>query len=167
MQLYERHPSLTSAMVSLVKYEYGFGGKPTYISPQFLEVQTPTWGWQDRTTWEGTEEEMAILVQVRRYVAATFSHNIHDHLTEALAPQLIKLTDGNPLLVTSLAGLMMGNQRLHIACLLLCDGPVLTEAAMQQALVMDTEDFISAVLLALEKKQNFLATLEQLNMKVE
>jgi len=43
----------------------------------------------------------------------------------------------------------------------------MTEAAMQQALVMDTEDFISAVLLALEKKQSFLATLEQLNMKVE
>jgi hypothetical protein len=163
-------PVITSAVTQdkalerLVVYELGYGGSPTRVEPTVVEVDTQVLGCQDRTVWEGSVEEMQPLVEICAWVAHTYTEEVHAALANSLAPKLMEVTHGNPFLVANISGLLIGKARLQTACLLWCDGPDLAEEAVTKSQLLRLEDLVAVVLLAKERKQNFLETYHQLGL---
>lgn len=130
---HEREQTRDEALHHMVEFEYGYGGHPVQITPTLVEVHTQILACHDRVVWEGSVDEMAPLVEVSQYFAATFTKNVNDALAEVLAPKLLEITKGNPLLVTGLAGMFVGKARLKTVCILWCDGLDLTAEAVTKA----------------------------------
>ena len=160
-----RQQTLDAALNHLVEFEYGYGGLPVRVEPTVVEVHTRVLNCSDRTVWTGTEAEMAPLVEVSSYVAATCTKEINNALAEAVAPKLLELKNGFPFLVSGLAGMFSGKARLRTACLLWCDGPALTDAAVALAQRLPLSDLVSTVVLARECKQSFVQTCAQLGVE--
>ena len=58
----ERDQTVADSVVSLVKYELGFGGHPTEVTDTMVTTRTNVFGRYDVTTFTGTKEEMRPLV---------------------------------------------------------------------------------------------------------
>lgn len=157
--------TLNQAMVSLLAYEYGYGGFPVRVEPELVEVHTRVFNCLDRTVWVGPAAEIAPLMEVSRYVAVTFTKPVTDALAEAVAPKLLDVTEGSPLLVAGLAGMFTGAVRLRAACLLWCDGPKFSAESVDRAKRLSMEDFVSVAVLAKESGQSFLQTCTQLGVE--
>lgn len=59
----EKQQTSGKAVVSLIRYELGYGGSITDVTSTRIEVRTSMMGRYDITTWEGSEEEMEPLLR--------------------------------------------------------------------------------------------------------
>ena len=154
--------SLDEALVSMLKFEYGYGGRPTVIRPTRVATFTTVLNCRDRTVWEGSEEEMRPLVLVSRAFLDTLHPEVNHVLAETLAPKLHEASGGNAFLVSGLAPLFAGGARLRMLCLLLCSD--FSDAAVARAKSMDIEDVVPVVTLAHETGRTFSEVCEELGV---
>lgn len=99
------------AMSSLIIYEIGYGGKVKSVTPVAVCVVTTIMGCVDHTLFEGTEKEMAILVE-----AAVLSVKIDSEFAtsnrvykNAVEESLISNAAGSPFVLTFGRGLLSGS----------------------------------------------------------
>lgn len=113
---------LENALETLLKFELGFGGKVTAASKTSLEVTTPVLAKIDRTVFLGTEEEMDPLLQV---IGTYFGvqKQVGDQVTDTIGSHLVKITKGNPFLITNLFPIERGTSltKMALVCLLTND----------------------------------------------
>ncbi|MBY0359850.1 MAG: hypothetical protein K2W82_17740 [Candidatus Obscuribacterales bacterium] len=102
--------SPVDALASLCLSELGYGGQVTLLTPTKIEVQTQITSYIDRTVFEGSVEDMQMLVQAA--TAAAFMLAKHrDKLVEGAAQALEQMPEtcrGVALVVTNVAPLFLG-----------------------------------------------------------
>jgi hypothetical protein len=133
--------SIQDALNSLVKYELGYGGRVANIFEvgENIQIKTVTQvlACIDTTWFEGSREEMLPLVTA----CHLWSQVVQKGTPEGLIDQLMKVTEGNPMLLTMTAPLLIGGSRVKGISLLamgateeeltyLCDQPMGTEDMM-------------------------------------
>lgn len=107
-----------SALHSLVLNELGFGGQILELEPTRVTVQTRILHCTDVTIFEGSEEEMALLVQVAiNYLAIMGGGNQEVWLNRAATIATRAPLNGNPLLVSMVAPILLGQVPTTLAFL--------------------------------------------------
>lgn len=100
-----RYADIGEAIMSLCKYELGYGGQVTHLSNEKIEVATKILHCKDRTVYSGTLEEMKDLV-----VSVLLWHQAEMKVSAEEWWKLVSdVSNGVPLLVTMSAGILKGN----------------------------------------------------------
>jgi hypothetical protein len=109
----EVFPSITNprtvpnALEMLVIHEIGFGGKITFAEKDRVVIKTQVLGCQDTSTFEGTPEEMEVLLEAA--ALADFFNPWRDKaVTDTLVNRILDVTQGNPLMIKLGAGMIEG-----------------------------------------------------------
>ena len=108
--------SVIGALISLIWYELGYGGKIKELTPTKIVIFTRVLAAQDTVTFEGNEKEMKILL------AGVFYHSRTSPNLVQIAEKVIQITKGNALLTSHSAimftgGVLGGGKRLR-ACIM-------------------------------------------------
>jgi hypothetical protein len=100
-----RYADVDEAVVSLLKYEMGYGGKISHLSDTSLTVKTQVLACKDRTVYTGEKEEMAyLLAALKLWLEAEEKVSIDD-----LWKKVSEMSKGKALLVTCLTPLVKGD----------------------------------------------------------
>lgn len=130
------------AVISLIRFELGFGGTVTHITPTKVVVQTPVFGKMDVTAFEGGKEEMRPLVEGTQVFHSLKGVAAESYTAQAL--ELLRRADGGfrPLDVV-MFGPMLGSMGYVKPTLLslICSEPSQMEAALKQPI----EEVVAAV----------------------
>lgn len=103
----KKEQSIGAAVISLFRYELGYGGKITDIQPDYIEVLTPMMGRYDITGFRGSPEEMKpLMVGVSFWMQAKEQQGINH--TNKLADFAIKNKFNTPLKLSMLATVGFG-----------------------------------------------------------
>jgi hypothetical protein len=102
--LSNRYAEIEEAIVSLLKYELGYGGRVTVLTDEKIEVETLIFHCKDRTVFSGSKEEMQDLLAtaylwLKAEKEVSFD-NWHRKVSE--------VTNGVPLRVVMAAGILQG-----------------------------------------------------------
>jgi len=113
-----REVSPSQALISLVKFELGFGGHVTELTSTRVSTQTQVMACTDLTTWEGTEAEMKRVYEVALNHAALM-HFEKDKVISKATDAFMQLPERMriPLFATTLLPMVMGEQTGMIALL--------------------------------------------------
>lgn len=105
-----RDQSVDKALASLIKYEIGYGGIVTSVTPTSVVIVTRIMGCVDTTTFTGDAQEMKLLVEAAAY--STVTAPITDFAPKAYRDQAIdqvmQVSGGKPLLIKLAAGMITG-----------------------------------------------------------
>lgn len=102
--LSSRYEELGDAIISLLKYELGYGGVITSVTDDHIEVTTRIMHCKDRTVFSGEKEEMQyLLTAVCRWLKAEKEVSI-----EAWYQKVSEVTNGVPLFVAMASGILKG-----------------------------------------------------------
>lgn len=99
-----RYAETDEAIISLCKYELGYGGVITSITEEHIEVKTQVFHCHDRTVFSGAKEDMESL-QVAAYLWLKAEKEIS---MDAWYQKVSEVTKGVPLLVAMSAGILKG-----------------------------------------------------------
>jgi hypothetical protein len=102
--LSSRYEELGDSIISLLKYELGYGGVITSITDDHLEVITRIMHCKDRTVFSGEKEEMQyLLTAVHMWLKAEKEVSI-----DAWYQKVSEVTNGVPLYVVMASGILKG-----------------------------------------------------------
>lgn len=100
--------TLSKAMNVFISCELGFGGVLMEVTPTRVVVETKVMGCLDKTTFEGTEEAMALV-----YKTAHISNHVRhlslstEHINH-LAKEMMDFSKGSPRIIAMAAGMFLG-----------------------------------------------------------
>jgi len=111
------HESPQQALHGLVKFELDYGGMITALSDVSLTVETRVLNCLDHTTFSGSKEDMHPLVETAYYFMRACKHDKQsiDEVVERLGGTHKGM---RVFYLTTLAPLLLGRQRLVVACML-------------------------------------------------
>lgn len=102
--LSSRYEELGDAIISLLKYELGYGGVITSVTDDHLEVTTKIMHCKDRTVFSGDKEEMQyLLTAVHLWLKAEKEVSV-----DAWYQKVSEVTNGVPLYVVMASGILKG-----------------------------------------------------------
>lgn len=102
--LSSRYAEIDEAIISLCKYELGYGGVVTSLTDDRIEVSTRILHCHDRTVFSGSKEEMQdLLGAVYLWLKAEKEVSF-----DAWYEKVSKVTNGVPLLVAMSSGILKG-----------------------------------------------------------
>lgn len=102
--LSSRYSELEDAIISLLKYELGYGGVITSVTDDHLEVTTRIMHCKDRTVFSGPKEEMEyLLTAVHIWLKAEKEVSV-----DAWYKRVSEVTNGVPLYVVMASGILKG-----------------------------------------------------------
>lgn len=102
--LSSRYAEVGEAIVSLCKYELGYGGVVTSLTEDQIEVTTRVLHCKDRTVFSGPKEEMENL-QAATYLWLKAEKEVS---MDAWYERVAKVTNGVPLYVAMASGILKG-----------------------------------------------------------
>lgn len=102
--LSSRYAECDDAIISLLKYELGYGGVVTEVADDRLEVTTRIMHCKDRTVFAGEKEEMAFLLTA----VAVWLKAEKEVSVEAWYKKVSEVTNGVPLYVVMASGILKG-----------------------------------------------------------
>lgn len=111
--------NIDKAFNALVSCELAFGCQIKDITPTRIETVTYVMSCVDTTIIEGTEEEMKLLVEIA-ILYLEIQGNKEKRYNDAVIDQVMKITQGIPLLVKMGGDMIMGGMhvRAALACML-------------------------------------------------
>lgn len=143
------------AVASLAEYELGWGGRIVNVGNTRLQVETWIFSCVDTSIWEGSAEEMKPLLELAYlYDLAAAEHQ--DQLIQRAVEQSHVL-NGNALLITMAAPLIMGANRLKVAVMLACG--VQEKTDIEAGLQAKIGDLVAAAELAKVGECSFIEAL--------
>ena len=99
-----RYSELGDAIISILKYELGYGGVITSVTDDHLEVTTRIMHCKDRTVFSGEKEEMQyLLTAVHMWLKAEKEVSV-----DAWYQKVSEVTKGVPLYVAMASGILKG-----------------------------------------------------------
>lgn len=99
-----RYAEIGEALVSLCKYELGYGGVVTSLQDDHIEITTHIMHCKDRTVFSGSKDEMQdLLGATYLWLKAEKEVSI-----EAWYQRVAKVTNGVPLYVVMASGILKG-----------------------------------------------------------
>lgn len=102
--LSSRYAEIGEAIISLCKYELGYGGIVTSLTEDQIEVTTMIMHCKDRTVFSGPKEEMEnLLVMTYLWLKAEEEVSI-----DAWYKKVSEVTNGVPLFVVMASGILKG-----------------------------------------------------------
>lgn len=102
--LSSRYEEVGDAIISLLKYELGYGGVVTSLTDDHIEVTTRIMHCKDRTVFSGPQEEMQyVLTAVDLWLKAEKEVSV-----EAWYKEVSEVTNGVPLFVVMASGILKG-----------------------------------------------------------
>ncbi len=103
--------TVSDALHSLIKFEIGYGGTIQDITRERVVIKTEVMAAVDTVTFEGTEEEMALLVEAAGFaiMANPFGDQAPEAYKDKVVGDVMAFTKGLPLLVRMGSGIIMGN----------------------------------------------------------
>lgn len=108
------------ALETFVIHEIGYGGRVIHLDEKSVKTYTPVLSHKDYVTLSGEKAEMELIVKTAAIHSLLFAQ--HDsEIYEAIAPAVIEVTKGIPLLVRSMGPIMIGTATSKIAFLAACD----------------------------------------------
>ncbi len=102
--LSSRYAEVNEAIVSLCKYELGYGGVVTSLTEDHIEVSTRIMNCKDRTVYSGSKEEMENLFAVL-YLWLKADKEVS---IDAWSKKVLEVTNGVPLYVVMASGILKG-----------------------------------------------------------
>jgi len=102
--LSSRYEELGDAVISLLKYELGYGGVVTSVTDDRIEVMTRIMHCKDRTVFSGEKEEMQDL-QAAVYLWLKAEEKVS---VDAWYQKVAEVTKGVPLYVAMASGILKG-----------------------------------------------------------
>lgn len=139
--------TVPKALESLLVYELGYGGRVAEWSPTKLVVETSIMACVDTVTFEGSEQDMALLVEAA-YLAAEchpMRASSPKEYQDAAVNHIMSVTGGNPLLIKMSHGMLMGKPAVKTAiiCMIGSDD----EAVIKQLLEFSATELLPIMLL--------------------
>ena len=102
--LSSRYAEVGDAIISLLKYELGYGGVVTSLTEDHIEVTTRIMHCKDRTVFSGVKEEMQyVLTAVDLWLKAEKEVSF-----DAWYQKVSEVTNGVPLYVVMASGILKG-----------------------------------------------------------
>lgn len=112
--------SIDAALNSLVEFELGYGGRVVSLDPTRIVVVTYIMNCRDTTTFEGSVDDMKLLVEVsvNMELIRAETQSPGNKLFDTVTSNIMRVTNGNPLMVKLASGLLMGQPltKLALAC---------------------------------------------------
>lgn len=133
------------SLMSLCKFELGFGGRLIEVKPTKLVTLTHVMSCEDRTTFEGPEKEMKTLS-----LAALLFMNMSKTGESELMDRMIEFTGGRPLLITAFGGLSEVLHRVPISLAAAALAVGFVETDIKPLSKMDLDDSYAAMDVAFE-----------------
>lgn len=132
-----------SALRTLVRAEFAFGGKVVEATGTRLTIVTEVLSNVDTTIFEGTAEEMAVLNQtVYFYLQACLEK---DTVMEGVLADLARIPDGKggvPLIINLAAPMLMGRNRLALATMMALG--ITEESDIAAGMLMGMDNLLAA-----------------------
>ena len=127
VMLAQRQVTVGRALESFLVYELGYGGRVTRVFPELIEVKTVIPGWVDRVLFQGTEKELAPLLQ-----ALTVFLQVKQKPSIVVDSVWKQLEGENALILSHLGPILVGASivKLTVLCLLGLTNPEEIEFAM-------------------------------------
>jgi hypothetical protein len=160
--------TLSQALVSLLKYELGFGGQITQVTEEKLVVQTQIFSHREVTIWTGTPAEMAPLLHV---AAAWYTAVTDSPLTEAIVNNAAKSLLGengtvSPIVISFASPFIIGMSRQRAIQTMLALGNLpedqLSKELVKKIADMPVNDWASIYDLSLSSGRPFLDIMNEL-----
>jgi hypothetical protein len=106
-----RTETVDKALRLFVMYEIGYGGYVVNFSDTRLEVVTNILSKVDKTLFEGSKEDMALLLEAAAVSVVTrpFSPFVTPEYNDAMVEVVMEFTQGRPNLIAMASGMLMGN----------------------------------------------------------
>lgn len=139
--------TVAHAVESLLIYELGYGGRVIEWSPVKLVIQTTILGSVDTVTFEGSEEDMTLLVEAA-YLATEYNPMKRGALKEyqdAAVDHIMRVTGGKPLYVTMACGILLGEPAVKatVIDMIRCED----EAVIVQLMKFSSKELLPVMLL--------------------
>jgi hypothetical protein len=127
-----------NALISLAKWELGYGANVVDISPTTVKVQTCLLGCVDTTTFAGTEDDMKKLVLV-----VSLYVKVKHHGLEGMAKRAWEVVQNKTaLVITGLGPMLIGKQATLVAVCAAYNAPL---ESLELLRSMDLADVITAL----------------------
>lgn len=110
-----RNDTVANALISLIKYEIGYGGHVTDIHPTRVVIRTQVLGCTDTTTYSGSEEDMKPLLETACYEVMSRKHVDMDAIFEKMKAWLPDMRAG---FVVWSSGLFIGAEKVRLLLIL-------------------------------------------------
>ena len=120
-----RTKSISDSLTSILLYEIGYGGNIAFLEPTKVIIVTHVMGCKDTSTFEGTEEDMSLIVEAAAYSVLTNPVGEHasKEYTNAVMEQIMGVTKGNPGLLSMAGGILLGGSSLKNTLIMMCKSP--------------------------------------------
>lgn len=151
--------SVDDALIALLKYELGYGGRPFKVTSTHVTVVTHVLACKDTLHFEGSEEDMLPIHQALYWWAKATEKD--DMLISRASEQLVEM-NASTFLTTNFAPLLIGRSRVRLAMFLAMD---ITDQEKLEYLLdlkgQELEDLVAAVRLAEETGADLKEVVEE------
>jgi len=143
----DREQDVPRALYGLLKHEIGFGGTVQDVTDTKVVIKTRVLDCIDVVTYEGSAEEMKLLMEAAYYSAVNnpFNKGIPEQYKNVVLDRVMEVTKGKPLFIKLGAGFITGSYTLKATLVAMIGAD--SDEVMTKLFKLDADTLISILTL--------------------